>query len=148
VSGTGKRVGAAPEKRSCFSGGTGTGEPEPERCGQSRSFADAGAAKAPEALPRQMGQDRERDRRITILSFAAAVGAPQSKSSANLEPVLEANAGVPEWQCNAGMDTETPGFPSRDDATAPEASANENQPRCPGQTEPQTEIDRELRPVT
>ena len=32
VSGTGKRVGAAPKSRSCFSGGTGTGEPEPEGC--------------------------------------------------------------------------------------------------------------------
>src|SRR5262245_13234063 len=32
VSGTRKRVGAAPQTRSCFSGGTGTGEPEPERC--------------------------------------------------------------------------------------------------------------------
>ena len=30
VSGTRKRVGAAPKTRSCFSGGTGTGEPEPE----------------------------------------------------------------------------------------------------------------------
>src|SRR4029450_8759615 len=43
VSGTRKRVGAAPKSRSCFSGGTGTGEPEPERCRrQSRSFAGAG----------------------------------------------------------------------------------------------------------
>jgi hypothetical protein len=43
VSGTRKRVGAAPKTRSCFSGRTGTGEPEPERCRrQSRSFAGAG----------------------------------------------------------------------------------------------------------
>jgi len=31
VSGT-QRVGAAPQARSCFSRGTGTGAPEPERC--------------------------------------------------------------------------------------------------------------------
>src|SRR6185369_16101960 len=54
VSGTRKRVGAAPKTRSCFSGGTGTGEPEPERCRrQSRSFAGAGRRKSPEAVPRQ-----------------------------------------------------------------------------------------------
>src|SRR5215510_16475176 len=42
VSGTQKRVGAAPKTRSCFSWGTATGEPEPERCRrQSRSFAGA-----------------------------------------------------------------------------------------------------------
>ena len=54
VSGTRKRVGAAPKTRSCFSGGTGTGEPEPERCRrQSRSFSGTGRRKSPEAVPRQ-----------------------------------------------------------------------------------------------
>src|ERR1044071_3577452 len=49
VSGTRKRVGAAPKTRSCFSGGTGTGGPEPERRRkQSRSFAGAGRRKSPE----------------------------------------------------------------------------------------------------
>src|SRR4030095_6572249 len=53
VSGTRKRVGAAPKTRSCFSGGTGTGEPEPERSRrQSRSFAGTGRRKGPEAVPR------------------------------------------------------------------------------------------------
>ena len=48
VSGTRKRVGAAPKTISCFSGGTGTGEPKPERCRrQSRSFAGAGRRKSP-----------------------------------------------------------------------------------------------------
>src|SRR5436190_6095628 len=48
VSGNGKRAGAAPQARSCFSGGTGTGEPEPERC-ESKAEASQlpGAAKAP-----------------------------------------------------------------------------------------------------
>src|SRR5689334_8376809 len=54
VSGTRKRVGAAPKTRSGFSGGTGTGEPEPERGRrQSRGFAGAGRRKSPEAVPRQ-----------------------------------------------------------------------------------------------
>ena len=49
-----KRVGAAAQTRSCFSGGTGNGEPEPERCRrQSRSFAGAGRRKSSEAVPRQ-----------------------------------------------------------------------------------------------
>jgi hypothetical protein len=56
VSGTGKRVGAAPKTGSCLSGGTGTGEPESERCEHSRSFADAGRRKSPEAVPRQSGR--------------------------------------------------------------------------------------------
>src|SRR6516225_8583913 len=57
VSGTRKRVGAAPKTRSCFSGGTGTGEPEPERCRrQSRGLAGAGRRKSPEAVPRQRGK--------------------------------------------------------------------------------------------
>jgi len=54
VSGTRKRVGAAPKTRRSFSWGTGTGEPEPERCRrQSRSVAGAGRRKSPEAVPRQ-----------------------------------------------------------------------------------------------
>src|SRR6516225_117373 len=57
VSGTRKRVGAAPKTRSCFSGGTGTGEPEPKRCRrQSRSFAGAGRRKSPEGVPRRRGR--------------------------------------------------------------------------------------------
>lgn len=63
VSGTRKRVGAAPKTRSCFSGGTGTGEPEPERGRrQSRGFAGAGRRTNPEAVPRQRVEE-ETDRK-------------------------------------------------------------------------------------
>jgi len=55
-SGTRKRVGAAPQTRSCFSGGTGTGEPEPERCESKAEASQApGAAEAPK-LCRDIGQ--------------------------------------------------------------------------------------------
>jgi hypothetical protein len=48
VSGTRKRVGVAPKSRSCFSGGTGTGEPEPEGCeSKAEASQTPGAAKAP-----------------------------------------------------------------------------------------------------
>ena len=49
ISGNGKRVGAAPKTRSCFSGGTGTtGEPEPEGCESKAEAAQTpGAARAP-----------------------------------------------------------------------------------------------------
>src|SRR5713101_5616527 len=53
VSGTGKRVGAAPKTRSCFSGGTARGARTGRVREQSRSFADAGRRKSPEAVPRQ-----------------------------------------------------------------------------------------------
>src|SRR5439155_8329733 len=62
VSGTGKRVGAAPQTRSCFSGGTGTGEPEPEGCeSKAEASRTPGAAKAPKQC-RDNEQDRKRDR--------------------------------------------------------------------------------------
>ena len=62
VSGTGKRVGAAPTSRSCFSGGTGTGEPEPEGCeSKAEASQTPGAAKTPKQC-RDNEQDRKRDR--------------------------------------------------------------------------------------
>ena len=62
VSGTRKRVGAAPKSRSCFSGGTGTGEPEPQECeNKAESSQMLGAAKAPKQC-RDNEQDRKRDR--------------------------------------------------------------------------------------
>ncbi|HZF22673.1 MAG TPA: hypothetical protein VE030_04300, partial [Burkholderiales bacterium] len=62
VSGTGKRVGAAPKTRSCFSEGTGTGEPEPEGCeSKAEASQTPGAAKAPKQC-RDNEQDRKRDR--------------------------------------------------------------------------------------
>lgn len=62
VSGTRGRVGAAPQARSCFSGGTGTGEPEPVRCeSKAEASQTPGAAKAPKQC-RVIGQDRKRDR--------------------------------------------------------------------------------------
>src|SRR5690349_3512532 len=62
VSGSRKRVGAAPKTRSCISGGPARrrrGEPEPKRGRRpSRSFAGGGRRKSPEAVPRQrMGQE-------------------------------------------------------------------------------------------
>src|SRR4029077_3509112 len=80
VSGTRKRVGAAPKTRSCFSGGTGTGEPEPEGC-QSKAEASQtpGAAKAPKQC-RDNEQNKKRDR--TDHHFAGrAGGTPQYKST-------------------------------------------------------------------
>src|SRR5258708_37520380 len=62
VSGTRKRVGAAPKSRSGFSGGTGTGEPEPEGCGsKAEASQPPGAAKAPKQC-RDNEQVRKRDR--------------------------------------------------------------------------------------
>ena len=74
VSGTRKRVGAAPKSRSCFSGG-------PKRGSQNRKGAGAkaeasqppGAAKAPKQC-RDNEQDRKRDR--TDHQVAAAGGTP------------------------------------------------------------------------
>jgi hypothetical protein len=55
-------VGAAPKSRSCFSGGTGTGEPEPEGCeSKAEASQTPGAAKAPKQC-RDNEQDRKRDR--------------------------------------------------------------------------------------
>jgi hypothetical protein len=63
ASSTRKRAGVAPKAWGCFSGGTETGEPEPEQCRrQSRSFADAGRRKSPEAVPRQR-VEKETDRK-------------------------------------------------------------------------------------
>src|SRR5262249_28546144 len=73
VSGTRKRVGAAPKTRSCFSGGTGMGEPEPERRHrQSRSFAGAGRRKSPEAVTRQRGWNGKRTRNSRTRSVVTA----------------------------------------------------------------------------
>jgi hypothetical protein len=55
-------VGAAPKTRSCFSGGTGTGEPEPEGCeSKAEASQTPGAAKAPKQC-RDNEQDGKRDR--------------------------------------------------------------------------------------
>src|SRR5215469_10574488 len=76
VSGTRKRVGAAPKTRSCFSGGTGTGVPEPEGYRrQSRSFAGAGRRKSPEAVPRQkVGQETDREHRTSFVAIGQSAG--------------------------------------------------------------------------
>jgi len=76
ASGTGKRVGAAPQTRSCFSGGTGTGEPEPEGCeSKAEASQTPGATKATKQC-RDNEQDRKRDRTDPTLLVAAAGGTP------------------------------------------------------------------------
>src|SRR5258708_6801131 len=95
VSGTGKRVGAAPKSRSCFSGGTGTGEPEPEGCGSKAEASQTpGAAKAP-----KQWRDNEQYRKLdqTDHHFAG-----RSRSNAVIQnhpryasAVQEVNDGVP-----------------------------------------------------
>jgi hypothetical protein len=76
VSGTRKRVGAAPKSGSCFSGGTGTGEPEPEGCeSEAEASQTPGAAKAPKQC-RDTEQDRKRDRTDQHFAVAAAGGTP------------------------------------------------------------------------
>ncbi len=81
VSGTRKRVGAAPKARSCFSGGTGTGEPEPERCESKAEASQVPGAVKPRSSAETNGQDRNATERISILLVAAAVGTPYAKSS-------------------------------------------------------------------
>src|SRR6266446_1049306 len=58
--GTQEREAAAPKARSCFSGGTRMGEPEPERRRQTKQKLrrTQGAGIWPEAVPRTEGQIR------------------------------------------------------------------------------------------
>src|SRR4029077_4750806 len=77
VSGTGKRMGAAPKSKKLLfwgdrNGGARTGRVRE----QSRSFADAGRRKSPEAVPRQTGRTGDPTERITTLLVVAAVGMP------------------------------------------------------------------------
>jgi hypothetical protein len=99
VSGTGKRVGAAPKSRSCFSGGTGTGEPEPEGCGSKAEASQTpGAARAPKQC-RDNEQDRKRDQTDHHCAGrsrwrnAVVQNYPRYASA-----VLEVNDGFPERQ--------------------------------------------------
>src|ERR1035441_10473741 len=62
VSGTGKRVGAAPQARSCFSGGTGTGEPEPKGAKATQKRGPRRALQKHRSSAETNGQDRGRDR--------------------------------------------------------------------------------------
>ena len=83
VSGTRKRVGAAPKTKSCFSGGTGTtttGEPEPEGCESKAEAAQTlGAARAPKQCRDERAGRGNVTEQITTLVVAASVGIPQSK---------------------------------------------------------------------
>jgi hypothetical protein len=77
VLGTRKRVGAAPKSRSCFSGGTGTGEPEPEGCESKAEAAQTpGAAIAPKQCRDERAGQGNATERITTLLFATAAGTP------------------------------------------------------------------------
>ena len=60
---------------------------------QSRSFADAGRRKSPEAVPRPTGRTGDATERNIMLRVAAVVGTAQSKPSPIGEPVLEVDAG-------------------------------------------------------
>ena len=71
VLGTRKRVGAAPKSRSCFSGGTGTGEPEPEGCeSKAEASQPPGAAKAPKQCRDERAVQGNATERITTLLVA------------------------------------------------------------------------------
>jgi len=63
VSGNAKRVGAAPQARRYFSGGTGTsGAPEPEGCESNQKLRRCRTPQKPRSSAETNGQDRERDR--------------------------------------------------------------------------------------
>ena len=67
-------MGAAPKTRSCFSGGTGTGEPEPEGCeSKAEAARTPGAAKAPKQYRDERAGQGNATERITTLLFAAAI---------------------------------------------------------------------------
>ena len=125
-------MGAAPKTRSCFSGGTGTGEPEPEGCESKAEASQApGAAKAPKQC-RDNEQDRKRDRTDPTLLVAAAEG------NAVIQNPRDTRA--PFWKSKMGqsgnsMHVEITLKHTRiltDCAVLPSACAKETQPRSQG----------------
>ena len=79
--GTQEREAAAPKARSCFSGGTRMGEPEPERRRQTKQKLrrPKGAGIWPEAVPRTEGQIRI----MTFLDGPLQVSSEQTKTMIN-----------------------------------------------------------------
>ena len=78
----GREWARLPRPEAAFLGGTGTGEPEPERCcRQSRSFAGAGRRKSPEAVPGQRAGQETCLKWVGVMVVAAAEKRALQKSS-------------------------------------------------------------------
>ena len=82
-----------PRQEAAFLGGPKRGSQNRRVREQSRSFADAGHPKSPEAVPRPTGRTGDSTERNIMLRVAAVVGTAQSKPSQLASTVLEVDAG-------------------------------------------------------
>jgi hypothetical protein len=119
VSGTGKRVGAAPQARSCFSGGTETGEPEPKGARAKQKLRRRRAPQKPRSSAETNGQDRGLDR----TEHHAAGGSSRRNCAIQTIPIGEHRTGSRRRRSRSGSDTcvvrklARPGILSKDHAT-------------------------------
>jgi hypothetical protein len=81
-------------------GGTGTGEPEPERCGSKAEASQTpGAAKVPNSVPRQMGGQGKATKQITPSFAHPSQQRPKSNQAAIRASRLVINDRIPKRPC-------------------------------------------------
>jgi hypothetical protein len=93
-------VGAAPQARSCFSGGTGRGEPEPKGATAKQKLRRRRAPQKPRSSAETNGRTGDATERNTMLRVAAVVGTAQSKPS----PIGEHRTGSRRRRSRSGSD--------------------------------------------
>ena len=127
---TGKRVGAAPQARGCFSGGTGTGEPEPERCeSKAEASQTPGAAKAPKQCRDKWAVQETRPNGSPLCRSQP----PEERHNPNhrriASPSWTLTPVFPEWQCKGRGNREARDSPAKMTRRRHTQTANETQPR-------------------